>query len=390
MTAALLPRIPRVLVLLGCFKKGVEASGPNQTLLGMVHATRGEFDFHVVAEAVDGDALGRWQTVSGVPQIPIAPGLAGAVALRRVIARTPHDLLISNGFFDRTMTMPMLAMRRLGLIARKPTLLAPHGELSPGAIDLRSGRKRAYIRAVRSLGLLHGVDIIATTQDEERAIQEQGRLGARIRVCPNIYPVPPAPRRSRPSGGPILRLVYASRVDEKKNLRLAIRTLARVERPVRFDIYGPISDAGYWALCQKEIAALPSYVEARHRGVLAQKEIHEALAEYDLMFMPTLGENFGYSIADALLAGTPVLISDRTPWRGLAEAGAGWDLPLDDEEGFVSALKFFQTMPHEAREQQRRTARAYAIEQLNFVQASQALKSALYGALGLRPDTSSS
>lgn len=377
---------PRVLVLLGCFGRGIEASGPNQTLLGMVQGTRGEFDFCVVAEAVDGDEPERWQTVAGVPQFPIQPGLAGAAALRRVINDTPHDLLITNGFFDRTMTMPALVMRRLGLIRPKPIMVAPHGELSPGAIELRGRRKRAYLGAVRTLGLLDGVDIIATTEDEAREITEQGGFENRIWICPNIYPVPPEPSIARDAGDPTLRVVYASRIDEKKNLHYAIRTLARLAEPVRFDIYGPVSDARYWALCQKEIAALPSHVDVRHRGILGQAEIHKTLARYDLMFLPTLGENFGYSIADALLSGTPALISDRTPWRRLEKVGVGWDVALENDDGFLRALQSFQTMPRPARERQRLATRAFAIEQLNVAKATQALRCALNGALGRRPD----
>jgi glycosyltransferase involved in cell wall biosynthesis len=44
--------------------------------------------------------------------------------------------------------------------------------------------------------------------------------------------------------------------------------------------------------------------------------------------MPTANENFGHAIVEALLAGCPLITSDQTPWRGLAQRGAGWDLPL--------------------------------------------------------------
>lgn len=379
--------VPRVLVLLGCFGRGVEASGPNQTLLGMAHALRGEFDFRVVAEAVDGDVLGQWQQVSGVAQYPISKGLAGISQLRDVLRTTPHDLLMTNGLFDRTMTLPMLTMRRLGLIARKPTMLAPHGELSPGAIDLRGGRKRAYLQVIRKLRLLDGVDLIATTEDEAVQIEREGRFATRIWTCPNIYPIPPIPAAISRSQNEILRIVYASRIDEKKNLHGALRLLAKLDQPVRFDIFGPISDQRYWAECQSAIADLPSHIQARHRGILPQSIIHETLAAYDVMFLPTRGENFGYAIADALLAGTPVLISDRTPWRKLVEANAGWDIPLDDDCGFLNALRIFQTMAPEDKGAQRCAARAFAIDHLDVEQARNALRAALHGVLDRRPDS---
>jgi glycosyltransferase involved in cell wall biosynthesis len=65
----------------------------------------------------------------------------------------------------------------------------------------------------------------------------------------------------------------------------------------------------------------------------------KAFSKADLFLFPTLGENFGYVIAEALQAGCPVLISDRTPWQGLEARGAGWVVPLEDEDRFVEILQ---------------------------------------------------
>jgi hypothetical protein len=49
-------------------------------------------------------------------------------------------------------------------------------------------------------------------------------------------------------------------------------------------------------------------------------------------------------ILEALLAGCPVLISDRTPWRQLQEKRAGYELRLDQPDAFVEALEKFSAM----------------------------------------------
>ena len=77
---------------------------------------------------------------------------------------------------------------------------------------------------------------------------------------------------------------------------------------------------------------------AQYRGALAHEQVGAALREQDLFFLPTLGENYGHVVQEALLAGCPVLLSDTTPWRGLADRGVGWDLPLDDVAGFRAVL----------------------------------------------------
>ena len=63
------------------------------------------------------------------------------------------------------------------------------------------------------------------------------------------------------------------------------------------------------------------------------------MGRYDLLFMPSQGENFGHTMAEALACGLPMLISDRTPWKGLEAAHAGWDVSLDDRTAFAKALQ---------------------------------------------------
>jgi glycosyltransferase involved in cell wall biosynthesis len=46
--------------------------------------------------------------------------------------------------------------------------------------------------------------------------------------------------------------------------------------------------------------------------------------------LPTLGENFGHVFVEALAAGCPLIISDRTPWLNLKQKEIGWDIPLEE------------------------------------------------------------
>ena len=48
------------------------------------------------------------------------------------------------------------------------------------------------------------------------------------------------------------------------------------------------------------------------------------------MFLPTFAENYGHSIVEALSVGTPMLISDNSPWKNLQEKGFGWEISLNE------------------------------------------------------------
>jgi hypothetical protein len=61
------------------------------------------------------------------------------------------------------------------------------------------------------------------------------------------------------------------------------------------------------------------------------------------------------------LSGCPVLISDRTPWRGLEAQGAGWDLPLEDVSRLRQTVQRLVDMGAEQHAELSRAARRYGV-----------------------------
>lgn len=91
------------------------------------------------------------------------------------------------------------------------------------------------------------------------------------------------------------------------------------------------------------------------------ERVWEVLSTYDLFFLPTRGENFWPVILESMLAGTPVLLSNTTPWRDLESLGIGWDLPLASEGAFISAIQSVAGMRTDLPAWRSR-ARKYALE----------------------------
>lgn len=130
-----------------------------------------------------------------------------------------------------------------------------------------------------------------------------------------------------------------ARIAEEKNTLYAIERLDGVKGQVRFDLYGTVYDEAYFERCKAAIARLPASVDVQWHGQLPQEEGAGVLSKSHALFMPSVGENFGHTMLEALSVGRPLLISDRTPWRDLQASQAGWDLPLEAPERFTAAIQ---------------------------------------------------
>ncbi len=342
-------RNPSILVLIDFFLPGEKAGGPVRTLAAVIHHLADRAQFLLVTRDRDlGDnapypnvPAGRWASCAdGARCRYLRPKEQTPWAMVRLLRTTPYDVLYLNTLFSGPFSLAPLALRRAGAISRRPVVIAPRGQLNPGALAFKRTKKRSFLALTRYLGLFSDVIWQASNEEEKASIQRWFGMEADIRVAANLrIPAaevsPDCPRPHRESLG----VVFISRIDPKKNLAGALEILAEMKTPVTFDIYGDRGNPRYWRRCEALMRALPDHVRATYRGVLAGGEVHATLQRYDLLLLPSFDENYGHVIAEALAAGCPPLISDRTPWRGLELRGVGWDLPLDTPKAFREVIE---------------------------------------------------
>lgn len=361
-------RKPVILVLMGGFWPGHEATGPNQSLRQQCMALSGSFDFRIIARdrafgAAEAAAPhDRWVDLGYAQVRYLIVGRTAAAGLTQLVKDTPHDIMAMNGFFDREFTIPALVARRFSAIPRKPCVLSTRGEMAPGALGLKSLQKQAFRHLSRSVGLLRDVWIHTTGPGEAADARRELPFARGVVIAPIVRSLVDAPGEATPQHGDErpLRLVFVGRITPVKNVAFGLEALRDVKNPVVYDLYGPIADPAYWQQCQNIIATLPSHIVVQLKGEIKNDEIPAAIAGAGALFLPTLGENFGHAIFEALSCGVPVLISDRTPWRDLHARGAGWSLPLDDRAAFTAAIEVLARIPASRRSAMKQGARAIA------------------------------
>lgn len=369
------PRCISILTFIGHYLPGFGAGGPVRSVENMVEALGDEFEFRIVTsdrdllESVPYSEIVRdsWNRVGKAKVYYASPGRRGALSWARLMQRTSYDVLYLNSLFDPAYTLRPLFASRLVQGPTRPIVIAPRGELSPGALGIKRWKKLPFLALAKTMPIYGDVLWHTSTVDEAGLVRQTFGHAARVAVARNLPAKllkPPAFTCGTEPPGP-LRVVFLSRISRKKNLGYALKVVSRSPSPIRFDIWGTLEDPAYWKECRDLIQAMPQHVEVRYRGPAQHSEVASLLAQYDLFFLPTRGENYGHVIAEALSAGTPVLLSDTTPWRALSSLGIGWDLPLDHGESmFLECIQEAAKMPTSERMALRRRVYRYASEHL--------------------------
>lgn len=342
---------PIVLIFVAHYLPGFKIGGPLRSIVNIVDHLADEFDFRIFTSDRDlgdqvpypGVVVNCWVEVGGAKVYYASPEMRSLNGLAKVLKQVPHDLLYINSFFSfRNSLLPLLISRLVGR-SSVPVVIAPRGEFSQGALALKAWKKRPYTAIAKLSGLLRGSTWQASTEYEAEDIRLVMRRAAtkNIAIARNLSSrLPPTPPDHVPrSPGAPFRVIFLSRISPKKNLDFALGVLAQVRCSVRFRVYGPPEDLEYLNKCKSLAENLGSHISVEWHKAIPPERVADVMAEHDLFFFPTRGENFGHVIAEALGAGTPILISDTTPWRNLAAEGVGNDFSLAVPEAFAARIE---------------------------------------------------
>jgi len=208
-----------------------------------------------------------------------------------------------------------------------PYVLRPLGTLSDWSLGHRRWKKRPYY-ALLERSHLAGASAIHVTSDAEADDVARLGYGNRARVIPlgvDVGARPPRHARA-PSGSEPLRLLFLSRLHEKKNVPMLLRALAaaaNASRRIELTVAGD-GEPGYREqldelanqLGLREVVSFAGHVDGRAKA--------RAFAEADCFVLPSSHENFGLAVAEAMAAGLPAIVTpDVALARDVHAVGAG-------------------------------------------------------------------
>jgi len=320
----------RILCFIPYYLPGNRSGGPVRSLSNFVSYFSKHYLISIITAdrdhgsevAYTGISNNQWNSVSGAEVFYLAPSLINRVfTLIRILSRSRADCYYFNSFFSFSLTILPLIIFSFLFKRSLSLVIAPRGEFSKSALQVSRTKKLFYLSFYRLLLTPHSVLFQASSAAEKCDIINALHLSPQhVLEAPNL---PSADTLTVASSIPLvgrscsglLRVVYMSRITKYKNLHILLSALSSCKSSISFDIYGPIEDNTYWAYCLDLIRKHPLSRMIAYMGIVDHASVVSILSSYDLFALPTSGENFGHAIFESLISGTPVLISNATPWQ---------------------------------------------------------------------------
>ncbi|MDT8860306.1 glycosyltransferase family 4 protein [Alkalihalobacillus sp. MEB130] len=340
----------KVLIMAGYYVPSIKGGGPIQSIKNLVDSLSDKIDFYIVAADRDlGDSepfsdikIDEWVEFGKAKVFYTNPSELTWQKTSKIIKNVDCDAIYLNSFFSFKYSIVPMLLKKAKIIPRIPVVIAPRGEFSPGALELKSKKKTLYLSIAKALRIYNDVVWHGTAEIERTHIKQAFSNAPKIIVANNLtpdYSMLNYEKKVEKKTGE-LEIIFVSRIHPKKNLIKAIELLKKTDGKIKFNIYGPIEDKAYWEKCEKAVVELPPNIKVLYKGILGRDQIRNAFMGNHIFLFPTLGENFGHVISEALIGGCPVIISDQTPWTNLEKKSIGWDIPLKNDDKFIEALNY--------------------------------------------------
>lgn len=361
----------KILVFIDWYLPGYKAGGPIRSCANLVAHLSDEFDFFLVArdsdymDAIPYSSINKntWNKLpDGSCVFYISEDNLQLSVIKKLIKEINADTIYLNSVYSFYFTIiPLWLINK----RESKVIVSVRGMLAPSAIAIKSFKKKLFLFFSKAVGLFDDVIFQATSEDEKKQI-ENIFPKSQIKIAANL-----SRKISKQNINKIIksqgevRLLNVARIAPEKNLLFALEVLKSVKCKVAFDFFGPMYDNSCWEKCKNAIANLPSNITASYKGVADGEKIFELMESYHFLFLPSRGENFGHIILEAMSAGLPVIISDKTPWKNLEEKKIGWDISLNDCAKFSDTIEKCAAMTNDEYETYSKSAIDFASVYIN-------------------------
>lgn len=319
----------KILASIEWYTPAFRAGGIISSLVNQVAHLSSEFDFWIVCSHRDLlgpmpeiDRTDCWiqQTRHQVLYCSQSPNWS------RILNEAKPDIIYVNGIFNGPFCRALLSSAGKTTI---PVVLAAHGMLSPNALAIKWWLKKPWLWLNQKRDIFRNVVWHASSTTEKQQINHWFP-GAHIKVAQNL---PPSAAKNITAPSEKLEFLSVGRIHPIKNYGFAAECLAALTQklniPASYHLIGPAEDEQERDQILKHAGGLLSI------ELLGEKKPSDLANHYQratCLLVPSLTENYGVVVAEAMGNGLPAVVSDQTPWGTFPPSPALHCLPLDQDK----------------------------------------------------------
>lgn len=259
---------------------------------------------------VDVDGVRVWYFRSRFDRLYWSPAMSRALRADGL----PFDAVHLHSVF----LWPTAAAAKFARRLRVSYVLSPRGMLVAELIGRKSAAlKRAWIRLIERRNLKGAARIHVTSEIEAADLVRCGLELAPVVEIPNGVDLGEPPARSPVAG----KVVFLGRLSWKKNLVALIEAIASLPMSTLV-LAGPDDEALSTQLVQ-QARDLGCGERVSFVGTLGAAEMRELFATAACVVLPSINENFGNVVVEALAQACPVVVSPGVGARSVVSASGG-------------------------------------------------------------------
>lgn len=224
-----------------------------------------------------------------------------------------------------------------------PYVINPRGDIETTRINYNRLKKWKKMLVWNLWGknvVNNAACIIATSEQEHDSIRLLG-CTVPIAIIPNGIDLDAFPLNVVHNHGEKKVLLFLSRVNPIKGIEYLLEAWAKIDVNLRADwelhIAGNSDPKNYIHTLEQKVSDLNLTDSVHFVGTINGEAKMRKYQNSNLFILPTLNENFGNVVAEAMMCECPVITTKNAPWSCLIEEKCGWWIDLS-VENLISTL----------------------------------------------------
>lgn len=251
---------------------------------------------------------------------------------------------------------------------KTPLVISSHGMLAPWALAHRAHKKQLAWLLYQHKILKLAKYIHVTALSEQQSVLSKLPLA-------NIQNIPLGTNITYQHSQHYNKTaLFLSRIHRVKGIEILIDAW-KLSSPQgwQLKIAGP-DEENYIATIKQKIKTLNLDESIQILDPVYDEEKINLYTKSSLFILPSYSENFGLVIVEAMMAGLPVITTNKTPWIDLDERGVGWTISPNVEE-LSKAITTATSIPANQRKTMGTTAREWMIHEFSWEKYQQEMNS---------------